>query len=254
MKGLIAILYRESIIRVTSPLWLFFDLMVPVLYLLMFGVGFNAALTTGIEMDGSALSYNDFFVAGVVGMACFGLAMNQSYGFFVDRESGIFYETLTYPITRGEFLLGKILFQLVLAVVETLFTLAAAAWLLGVPIPLAGLPWLFAGVILGTMGWFFTFAAIAFRIRRNDTFNTIVNVSYFVLLFVSSMFYPLQNLPPAFRVAAYLNPVTWHTDVLRWALLGVGDTPTVLLEGAAFLAFSAVMFLAALRSLDKALE
>lgn len=254
MNGLLAILYRESIIRMTSPLWLFFDLMVPVLYLLMFGVGFNAALTTGIEMDGRMLTYNEFFVAGVIGMACFGLAMNQSYGFFVDRENGIFYETLTYPITRGEFLLGKILFQLVLAMIQTVFTLAAAAILLGVEIPFDTMPWLVAGVLLGTMGWFFTFAAVAFRIRRNDTFNTIVNVSYFVLLFVSSMFYPLDNLPASFRFVSYLNPVTWHTDVLRWALLGVGDASTIMLEAAAFLTFTAVAFWIALRSLDRALE
>ncbi len=254
MNGLVAILYRESIIRMTSPLWLFFDLMVPVLYLLMFGVGFNAALSSGIEMGGQMYTYNEFFVAGVIGMACFGLAMNQSYGFFVDRENGIFYETLTYPITRGEFLLGKILFQLILAIIQTVFTLAAAAYLLGVNIPLDTMHWLVGGVILGTMGWFFSFAAVAFRIRRNDTFNTIVNVAYFVLLFVSSMFYPLENLPSSFRFVSYLNPITWHTDVLRWALLGAGDPSTIVLEAFAFLVFTAIAFRIALRSLDRALE
>jgi len=254
MNGLIAILYRESIIRMTSPVWLFFDLMVPVLYLLMFGVGFNAALPLGIEMDGRMLTYNEFFVAGVIGMACFGLAMNQSYGFFVDRENGIFYETLTYPITRGEFLLGKILFQLILATIQTAFTLAAAALVLDVAIPLDSMHWLLGGVLIGTMGWFFAFAAVAFRIRRNDTFNTIVNVAYFVLLFVSSMFYPLGNLPASFRFVAYLNPITWHTDVLRWSLLGVGDPSIILLEAAAFLVFTAVTFWIALKSLDRALE
>jgi ABC-2 type transport system permease protein len=254
MKGLLPVLYREYLIRTTSPLWLFFDLIVPVMYLLMFGVGFDAALTTGIQMDGRLLSYNEFFLAGVVSMACFGLAMNQSYGFFVDRDNGIFYETLTYPITRDEYLLGKILFQCLLAVVQTALTLAAAAAILGVDIPLLSLPFVFGGILLGTAGWFFAFAAIAFRIRRTDTFNTIINVAYFVLMFVSSMFYPLEQLPEAFKAVAYANPVTWHTDALRWALLGTGTFESIALEAAGFLVFTLAGFRVALWALKRAVE
>ena len=254
MKGLVPVLYREYLIRFTSPLWLFFDLVVPVMYLLMFGVGFNSALTIGIQMEGRMLSYNEFFLAGVISMACFGLAMNQSYGFFVDRDNGIFYETLTYPITRDEYLLGKILFQCILAVIQTALTLCAAAFLLGVTVPLASLPFILGGVLLGTAGWFFTFAAVAFRIRRTDTFNTIINVAYFVLMFVSSMFYPLDQLPESFKVASYANPVTWHTDVLRWALLGTGSLEVVALEAVGFLVFALIGFRVALWALKRAVE
>jgi ABC-2 type transport system permease protein len=235
-------------------MWLFFDLVVPIMYLLMFGVGFNSAFYGGIELSGRQVTYNEFFLAGVVGMACFGLAMNQSYGFFVDRDNGIFYETLTYPITRDQYLLGKILFQCLLALVQTALTLTAAAVLLGVSVPAVALVPVFGGVIIGTAGWFFTFAAVAFRIRRNDTFNTIINVAYFVLMFVSSMFYPLDQLPEAFRTAAYANPVTWHTDVLRWALLGVGDPSVVLLEAVGFFLFAVVAFRIAIWALSRAVE
>lgn len=254
MKGIASILYRDSLIRFTSPMWLFFDLIVPVMYLLMFGVGFDAALSIGIQLEGRTLSYNEFFLSGVISMACFGLAMNQSYGFFVDRDNGIFYETLTYPITRNEYLVGKITFQCILAVVQTAFTLMAAAWLLNVPVPLASLPLVLGGVLLGTAGWFFTFAAVAFRIRRTDTFNTIVNVAYFVLMFVSSMFYPLDDLPEVFKLAALVNPVTWHTDVLRWSLLGTGDLGRVALEAAGFLLFTLAAFKASTWALTRAVE
>jgi ABC-2 type transport system permease protein len=254
MKGLIPVLYREYLIRFTSLMWLFFDLIVPVMYLLMFGVGFNSALMIGIQIEGRMLSYNEFFLAGVISMACFGLAMNQSYGFFVDRDNGIFYETLTYPITRHEYLLGKILFQCILAVIQTVLTLCAAGFLLGVTIPLSSLPLVLGGVLLGTAGWFFTFAALAFRIRRTDTFNTIINVAYFVLMFSSSMFYPLDQLPESFKVASFINPVTWHTDVLRWALLGTGTLEFVALEAVGFLVFSVASFRVASWALKRAVE
>ncbi|MBL0177213.1 MAG: ABC transporter permease [Ignavibacteria bacterium] len=61
------------------------------------------------------------------------------------------------------------------------------------------------------------------RIRRNDVYNTIINVSYFVLMFASSIFFPLDNSPSWLRVAAYANPLTWHTDILRYFTVGAGD-------------------------------
>ena len=249
MKGLFPVLYRDYVMRTTSPLWLFFDLVVPVMYLLMFGVGFNSALGLGIELEGRSLSYNEFFLAGVISMACFGLAMNQSYGFFVDRDSGIFYETLTYPITRGEFLLGKIIFQCILAVIQTALSLAAAAWILGVNIPSSSLVYLGVGILIVTSGWFFTFASLAFLMRRTDTFNTVINVAYFVLMFVSSMFYPLDSVPKWLKYVAYINPITWHTNILRYCTIGVGDSSVIFLEALGFTFFSILAFILSVKTL-----
>ena len=244
-----AVVYRDGLIRLTSLTWLFFDMAVPLLYLLMFGVGFNKAVGMGVAMDGTSVQYNDFFLAGVLSMSCFGSAINQAYGFFVDRDNGIFYEFLTYPMTRGEFLLGKMLFQCIMSLVQTSLTLAAAIVLLGIPVPFAALPLTVLTVMAGIAAWFFALSVVAFRIRRNDTFNTAINVAYFVLMFVSSMFYPLGALPVWLKGLAYANPLTWHTDVLRWLTLGIGDHRTLALEAAGFAVFTIVSFIAARRSL-----
>ena len=81
-------------------------------------------------------------------------------------------------------------------------------------------------VIGGTAGWFFFYAIFALWIRRNDAYNTVTSIFYFFFLFVSSMFYPVDALPAALRVAAYANPVTWHTDILRFATVGLGHPGT----------------------------
>ena len=59
----------------------------------------------------------------------------------------------------------------------------------------AGFPLLAAAVIVGTAGWFFFYAIFALAIRRNDAFNTVTSIFYFVFLFASSMFYPIDPLP-----------------------------------------------------------
>jgi ABC-2 type transport system permease protein len=184
-------------------------------------------------------------------MASFGIASNTSWSFFMDRDNGIFYEMLTYPMTRAQYLLGKVLFNLLIAVGQAVITVALARLLLGVRMHAAGLPLLSAAVIVGTAGWFFFYAIFALLIRRNDAFNTVTSVFYFIFLFASSMFYPIEPLPTPFREIAAANPITWQVDALRFATVGVGDAFRVSVEAAAFCVFTALAFGGALWALRR---
>jgi ABC-type multidrug transport system permease subunit len=247
MSALSAVLYREGKIRATNVTFIFWDVFYPLGYLLVFGVGINEAL--GFSNAALATDYHSFFLAGVLGMAGFGIASNTAWSFFMDRDNGIFYEMLTYPISRAEYLVGKVLFNVAIALLQALVTVALAAALLGVPVRGDGLAIAAAAVIVGTAGWFFFYAIFALRIRRNDAFNTVTSIFYFVFLFASSMFYPLEPLPAAFRAAAYANPITWQVDVVRYATIGVGDPARLAIEAAAFVLFTIAAFAVAVQAL-----
>jgi ABC-type multidrug transport system permease subunit len=96
---------------------------------------------------------------------------------------------------------------------------------------------------------FFFYALFALRIRRNDAFNTVTSIFYFVFLFASSMFYPLEPLPATFRLVAYANPITWHVDVVRYATIGLGDPGTIAFEALGFVVFTLAAFAASVRAL-----
>lgn len=249
MSALLAVMYREGMIRATNLTFIFWDLFYPLGYLLVFGVGINHAL--GFTLPAMEVDYNAFFLAGVLGMASFGIASNTSWSFFLDRDNGIFYEMLTYPLSRAQYLLGKVLFNVLIAVLQAAITVLLAAVFLGVPVRFDLLPLLIVAVIVGTAGWFFFYAIFALKIRRNDAFNTVTSVFYFVFLFASSMFYPLEPLPAAFRFAAFANPITWQVDILRYATIGLGDPSRLLWEAAAFLIFTLVSFAWAVRCLQR---
>lgn len=246
---LAAVMYREGKIRATNVTFIFWDVFYPLGYLLVFGVGINHAL--GFTVPAMAVDYNAFFLAGVLGMASFGIASNTAWSFFLDRDNGIFYEMLTYPLSRSQYLLGKVLFNVVVAIAQAIVTITLARLLLGVRVRLDLLPLLAAAVVVGTAGWFFFYAVFALWIRRNDAFNTVTSIFYFVFLFASSMFYPLEPLPRVFRWAAYANPITWHVDVLRWATLGAGRPALIAVEAAAFVAFTLAAFACALWVLQR---
>lgn len=249
MSAMTAMFYREGKIRATNVTFIFWDLFYPLGYLLVFGVGINEAL--GSPFSAAGVDYHAFFLAGVLGMASFGIASNTSWSFFLDRDNGIFYEMLTYPMSRAQYLGAKVLFNVLVALFQALLTVALAAWLLDVRLRADLLPLLLLGVAGGTAGWFYFYAIFALVIRRNDAFNAVTSIFYFVFLFASSMFYPIEPLPPAFRYVALANPVTWHVDVLRYATIGLGDPARVALEAAAFALFSLVSFVIAVRCLER---
>ncbi len=248
MKALAAVMYREGKIRVTNVTFIFWDLVYPLAYLLVFGVGMTAM---GFSAPGTGVDYNAFFLAGVLGMASFGIASNTSWSFFMDRDNGIFYEMLTYPMTRAQYLLGKTLFNLLIAVGQAVITVALSNALLGVPIRWQSLPLLGAAVFVGTAGWFFFYAIFALVIRRNDAFNTVTSIFYFVFLFASSMFYPIEPLPEAFRLVALANPITWQVDVVRYATVGIGAASQIAIEAGAFVVFTVAAFACALWALSR---
>jgi ABC-2 type transport system permease protein len=248
MTALPAIMAREAKIRATNLTFIFWDLFYPLGYLLVFGVGIDASL--GFTSSGLTVNYNAFFLAGVLAMASFGIASNTSWSFFLDRDNGIFFEMLTYPMSRSEYLLGKVLFNIAIAVAQTGMTVVLAWALLGVQVSAGGLPLLLTAMVVGTAGWFFFYAVFALRIRRNDAFNTVTSIFYFLFLFASSMFYPLDPLPKAVRILAAANPVTWQVDVFRFATIGVGRANVIALEAVAFLVFTAVSFAFAVHALE----
>jgi ABC-2 type transport system permease protein len=207
MTAIGAVMYREGKIRATNVTFIFWDVFYPLAYLLVFGVGMSHAVGTALP---GGVDYNSFFLGGVLGMASFGIASNTAWSFFMDRDNGIFYEMLTYPLSRAQYLLGKVVFNVTIAAAQATVTVVLAGVLLGVPVRLDLLPVLIPTVVVGTAAWFFFYAIFALQIRRNDAFNTVTSIFYFVFLFASSMFYPVDPLPAAFRMAAAANPITWR--------------------------------------------
>jgi ABC-2 type transport system permease protein len=249
MSTLKAIVYREAMIRATNVTFIFWDLAYPLCYMLVFGVGVNSALA--MPMGSTGIDYNAFFLGGVLAMASFGVAANTSWSFFLDRDNGIFFEMLTYPISRAEYLFGKVIVNVCIAVLQSVIALTLGWLIFDLKLTWNRVPLVFDGMAVGTAGWFFFYSIFALKTRRNDIFNSITSIFYFVFLFASSMFYPLDPLPKWLRSVAMANPITWQIDWLRFTSIGLGSAHQVMWEGAAFVLFSTAAFAYAVKLLQE---
>ena len=242
---------REARIRATNLLFIFWDVFYPLGYLLVFGVGIDHALR--LHRPCRRLDYNAFFLAGVLGMASFGIASNTAWSFFLDRDNGIFYEMLTYPLSRSQYLLGKVLFNVIVALVQAAITIvsrpgaARRADPVGTSSRCSSLV-----VVVGTAGWFFFYAIFALSHPPQRR----VQHGHIGLLFRL----PVRELDVlSARAAArmrsapsrYANPITWQVDLLRYGTTGTGRTDLLPAEAIAFGGFTIVSFAAALVALRR---
>ncbi|MFC6841594.1 ABC transporter permease [Xanthomonas theicola] len=249
MSALSAVFYRNYLLRRKNPFLMFWDVVAPIAYLLLFGIGYEQLLGGGLEIDGEHVRYTTFLVSGVLGLVTFGIAVNTSWSFFMDRDSGMAEEMLTYPLTRPQILLGKLAFNIALALASSTLVLLVGGLVTDIPVRPEMLPLILAVTILSQTTQFFVFDMVAIKINQMDAYNAVVGVLYVLLMFLSPMFYPLTDMPLWFKVVSYLNPMTWQIDLLRFALLGVGDPQQLLIEGAALVAVTVAGVAIGLRSL-----
>src|SRR5262245_65035818 len=98
MQGILAVLYREYRFRRTNLTFLFWDIFVPITYLLIFGYGFQRSIGSSFQTAGYGADYASFFLAGVLSMTCFSIAMNTFWSYFIERLNGIFFDVFNYPV------------------------------------------------------------------------------------------------------------------------------------------------------------
>lgn len=252
MNGIAGVIYRDWRQRITNIGFVFWDLLVPAAYLILFGTGFDRALGQSFLVDGQLLEYTAYLLPGVIAMTAFSVAMNTAWGFFMDKDSGIFWELLTYPITRRQLLIGKVCFNVLLSLLGGLLTIALGVYVMKIDVRWELLPVTALVIVATTAGWFFLLSVFAIRLQRMDSFNTVSSAAYIFLMFLSSMFYPIADLPGWFQWTARINPMTWQVDMLRFGLFGTGAPMLILLESLAFVLFILVCLALAVRALDRA--
>lgn len=158
-----------------------------------------------------------------------------------EKERGTLEQLNATPVTRGQFIAGKLLPFWLLGLVE--FTLGLAIIKLAFGTPFAGsLAVVYLGVALylvAALGLGLLLSTVA------ETQQQAMFVTYFALLiylFLSGLFTPVESMPPALRVLAEANPIRHLVVVVRGVLLKGATLPDVAPHLAALAALAAALF------------
>jgi ABC-2 type transport system permease protein len=191
-------------------------LAMPVMWLLLFGVGMNRALRPGSL--GGGVNYIQFVYPGIVGMTIIFSGFFSAFGIVADREFGYLKAFLVAPIQPSSMVLGRILSGATLTATQALIMVVLA--------PLAGVSFnlpmfLKMGPIVLLFSLATTAASVAMAGMVKSHIGFIVANQFITLpvFFTSGAVFPVSNLPAWMDLLVKVIPATYAVDALRQVAL-----------------------------------
>ena len=219
----------------------FSALLEPTIYLLAFGLGLGATIVNGVD----GLSYVEYVGTGMVATAViFSSALPAMFGTFVKHRFQRTYDAiLAAPVDVEELVTAEMLWISLRAGVYGCFPLIVS-FAFGLD-PTAGMLLVPLFGFITALGFSAFGIAVAGTVSKIDQFNYVTTVVITPLFLVAGTFFPIDQLPQGFQVAAQFNPLYQLVELVRGAAFGF--EPVDVLRVVALMAFSLGMWRLAVR-------
>jgi len=164
------------------------------------------------------IRYIDFFIPGVIGMTLlttgvFG-AVNTNGRY---RELKIIKKLATTPLSKIEWILGMVGYQMILATISLVVILFFGYAIFGVTVTIdiytVGLV-VAAALLFPGIGM-----VLANFVREAESADAAANAITFPMMFLAGTFWPRETLPDIMKLIANFMPLTYVNDGLRDALI-----------------------------------
>jgi ABC-2 type transport system permease protein len=204
-----AIASRDVMKLLRDPGRLVGSLIFPVVILGLLGGSLQANLGRTVGFN-----YIGFTFTGVLGMTMFQSTAQGIASLLEDRQNDFAQEMFVSPISRYSIVLGKIVGETGVALVQGL-PLVALAMLLRVPLTPAEIallvPAAIAGCLLGGAFGLVAMAAINSQQSANQLFNFLLLPQFFL----AGVFNPIKILPWYLDLASRISPMRYVVDLSR---------------------------------------
>jgi ABC-2 type transport system permease protein len=203
---------NELLIQVRNPLWLFFGLFQPIVYLALFSPFLSGIANTPGFPTGNAIQ---FFAPGLLIMnVLFGAAF-AGFGLIDQLRTGFIERIRVTPVSRVAIVLGLILRAPVVLIVQSAILLIVALVFFGLQISWTGI--LILAVLLILIG--ITMASLSFTIalitKEEGTLAAVTNFFTLPLLLLSGVMLPLTFAPSVIQNIATYDPFTYAVNASR---------------------------------------
>jgi len=233
-----ALWYREVLRYWREKSRIISSLILPLLWLLVFGSGMRAIQMPGIT------NYQMFIFPGILGMSLLFTSIWSGISVIWDREFGFLKEIMVAPVSRTSIVIGKALGSGTSAFIQG-FILLPLSFLVGIRLEPLSFALLIPVMILLAIGLVGVGLLIASLMSSMEGFNFIMSLVIMPMFFTSGALFPLTDAPQWLKYFSYINPMTYGVDMLRWATLSSSATVIpVPLEVLVLLAFAAAMIVA----------
>ena len=221
------IIYKELLRFFKQKSRFFSALIRPLLWLLIFSVGFKSALGLAIIPPYETyITYETYIVPGLVGMILLFNGMQSSLMMIFDREMGSMKILLSSHINRNFLLFCKMLATSIVSTIQSI-TFLFIAYLYGIEMSLQGYILVVPVVLLSSLILNALALFLSSVIKQLENFATVMNFVIFPMFFLSSALYPLWKIKDSsiliYTISSY-NPFTYIVEFIRFTLYNTFDS------------------------------
>jgi len=191
-------------------------------------------------------SYFDFIAPGIMAMT---VMMSVMTGLPVaisqEKEIGTMDGMMVAPINRLSILLGKTAAQTARGLIQGVIILALAIGIFGVAIQ-GNILLVFALLLLGVFSFVGLGIVITSFTKDQETAQMLMMTLMFPMMFLSGVFFPIQQMPGFMQTISHFLPLTYASDALRKVMVLGAGIPQISNELIILIVFGVVMMAIAL--------
>jgi ABC-2 type transport system permease protein len=217
ISEVIAIFNRWNKKQLRQPILIFFNLIQPLVWFLLFTQAFSAiGNIPSFQILTGTSSYITFFTAAVIIQTIASSALNTGIGLVNDFNSGFMDKMRVAPISKSSILFGRLFSSAITTVVQVAIILLIG-YALGVTIASGILGVLMMLVLAALFGiaWSGISLFVALNTKNSETTLSVGLLTTFPLLFLSAAVMPLGLLPDWVQQVATYNPFTYVAQAFQ---------------------------------------
>jgi ABC-2 type transport system permease protein len=191
-------------------------------------------------------SYFDFIAPGIMAMTVMMSVMTGlPVAISLEKEIGTMDGMMVAPINRLSILLGKTLAQTARGLIQGVIILLLAVGIFGVAIQ-GNILLVFALLLLGVFSFVGLGIVITSFTKDQETAQMLMMTLMFPMMFLSGVFFPIQQMPWYMQDISKALPLTYAADALRKVMVLGAGVPQITTELAVLVGFGIVMIAIAL--------
>jgi ABC-2 type transport system permease protein len=197
-----------------------------------------------IQVQGSIegeFSYFDFIAPGIMAMTVMMSVMTGlPAAISQEREVGTLDGMMVAPINRLSVILGKTLAQMARGILQGVLILVLAITVFGVTVH-GSIFLVFALLLLGVFSFVGLGVVLTSFAKDQETAVMMMTTIMFPMMFLSGVFFPIQQMPWFMQGISKFLPLTYVADSLRKVMVLGADIPAISTELSILIIFGAVM-------------
>ena len=222
---------RNLLHFVRQPRLLVFSTIQPVMFVLLFAFVFGGAIGGDLP---SGVSYTAFLLPGIFVQSTVFRTTQTAVGLAEDLERGVVDRFRSMPMSRSAVLVGRTLADLVRSLI-VIVLMVLVGYLIGFRFTEGPVAAVGSMLLVGLFGFAFSwvFVLVGLKVPGAEAAQSAGFVFVFPLVFVSSVFVPVQTMPGPLEAFARISPITLTADAARALAIGSGEwlAPTLAVLG-----------------------